>query len=254
MTKEKWLTGSDVHSMVRLVRGEPVGFLATLGWRPAAAVQRQPRFRASQRQLRLFAAACCGRIAHLLTDERLRRGIEAVEQYADDSGGREEWRDASAAVEQVYQETCVPYDPARWQPAVEAVWQLVRWEPVEGEYGAAPETMVINMAATAVNRAENRPWRSTTEHQAQCALLRDIVGNPFRPLPPIDPTWLRWREGTIPKLAAAIYTDRHFPDVPILADALEEAGCTDADMLDHLRGPGAHIRGCHVLDLILGRE
>ena len=84
-------------------------------------------------------------------------------------------------------------------------------------------------------------------------LLRDIFGNPFR-LSTIEPDWLTWNDRTVPKLAQAIYDDRRYDIMPILADALEEAGCTDAAILDHCRGPGPHVRGCWVVDLILGKE
>jgi hypothetical protein len=84
-------------------------------------------------------------------------------------------------------------------------------------------------------------------------ILRDIFGNPFRPIT-INPAWLSWNEGTIPKIAQAIYDERAFDRMPILADALEEAGCTNADILSHCRQPGEHVRGCWVVDLILGKE
>jgi hypothetical protein len=101
-------------------------------------------------------------------------------------------------------------------------------------------------------------WRATLktvrsrERKAQKALLGDIFGNPFRPLPSaVEPAWLAWNDGTIPRLAQSIYEERRFADMPILADALEEAGCTQADILAHLRGPGPHARGCWCLDLLL---
>jgi hypothetical protein len=87
-----------------------------------------------------------------------------------------------------------------------------------------------------------------------CVLLRDILGNPFRPVPRVDPRCLSWNGGTVPKLAAAIYADRAFDRLPVLADALEDAGCTDAALLGHLRGGGEHVRGCWALDLVLGKE
>jgi hypothetical protein len=83
--------------------------------------------------------------------------------------------------------------------------------------------------------------------------IRDIFGNPFRPVA-VDPDWLTWNGGTVPKLAQAIYDQRRFQDLPILADALEEAGCTNADILNHCRQPGEHVRGCWVVDLVLGKE
>lgn len=89
---------------------------------------------------------------------------------------------------------------------------------------------------------------------AHCTLLRDIFGPlPFRPLT-LPPSWLAWKDGTVPKLAQAIYDDRAFDRLPILADALEEAGCTNADILSHCRGSGPHIPGCWALDLILGKK
>ena len=85
-------------------------------------------------------------------------------------------------------------------------------------------------------------------------LLHDLFGPlPFRSAT-LDPAWLAWQGGTILKLAQAIYQDRAFDSLPILADALEEAGCTKPDMLAHCREPGVHVRGCWVVDLILGKE
>jgi hypothetical protein len=88
----------------------------------------------------------------------------------------------------------------------------------------------------------------------QVALMRCVFGNPFRSMPTADLTWLAWNDGTVPKLAQAIYEERHFADLPILADALEEAGCDNADILTHCRGGGEHVRGCWVVDLLLGKE
>jgi len=89
------------------------------------------------------------------------------------------------------------------------------------------------------------------QHQA-CRLLRCIFGNPFCRAA-AAPSWLRWHDGAAVHIAQAIYDDRRFLDLPILADALEEAGCTDPEILSHCRGPGEHIRGCWVVDLVLGR-
>jgi hypothetical protein len=85
-------------------------------------------------------------------------------------------------------------------------------------------------------------------------VLRCIFGSPFRPAPALDPAWLAWNDGTVAKLAAAIYDARRFADLPILADALEEAGCADAAILAHCRGGGEHVRGCWAVDLLTGRQ
>jgi hypothetical protein len=91
------------------------------------------------------------------------------------------------------------------------------------------------------------------ELDAQTALLCDLFGNLFRPTA-IDPTILRWNNGTIPKLAHAIYDERAFDRLPILGDALEEAGCTSEELLAHCRAGGGHVRGCWAVDLLLGKE
>src|SRR5262249_20701254 len=83
----------------------------------------------------------------------------------------------------------------------------------------------------------------------QLALLRDIFGNPFRPVA-LDPAWLSWHGGLLVSMARRMYDSRDFADLPVLADALEEAGCDNADILAHCRGPGPHVRGCWVVDLI----
>jgi hypothetical protein len=106
------------------------------------------------------------------------------------------------------------------------------------------------------------PPRSSDKAEAavHVRLLREVLGNPFRPAT-IEKSWLKWRDSTIPNLAQAAYDDRELPSghlkadkLAILADALEEAGCTNADILRHLRGPGPHVRGCWVVDLLLGKE
>jgi hypothetical protein len=88
----------------------------------------------------------------------------------------------------------------------------------------------------------------------EVVLLHDVIGNPFRPAPSVDPAWLTWNGGTVPRLAQAIYDERAFDRLPVLADALEDAGCTDADLLGHLRRPWFHVRGCWAVDLLLGKE
>jgi hypothetical protein len=95
----------------------------------------------------------------------------------------------------------------------------------------------------------------------QATLLRDLFGSlPFRSLPPLSPSLLGWRQGLVLRLAEGVYENRllpggHFDEgrVAVLADALEDAGCTDTEILGHLRGPGPHVRGCHVVDLILAK-
>jgi hypothetical protein len=91
---------------------------------------------------------------------------------------------------------------------------------------------------------------SRREKSQQSALVHDIVGNPFRPLS-CQSSWLT---STVTPLARAVYEGRHFEDMPILADALEDAGCDNADVLSHCRQPGEHVRGCWVVDMLLGKQ
>jgi hypothetical protein len=88
------------------------------------------------------------------------------------------------------------------------------------------------------------------EQVAQGALLREIFGSPFRSVA-FDPAW---RTSTAVTLARTMYEGREFFAMPILADALQDAGCDNEDMLSHCRGSGPHVRGCWVVDLVLGKE
>jgi hypothetical protein len=110
------------------------------------------------------------------------------------------------------------------------------WPPQE------PEPAVVAAAETAISEARRR------EAVDQAALLRDVIGNPFRPVG-FSPEWRT--EHTV-GIALKMYDERDFAAVPILADALEEAGCDDPEMLNHCHKPGIHVRGCWVVDLVLG--
>jgi hypothetical protein len=93
-------------------------------------------------------------------------------------------------------------------------------------------------------------WAS--EAARMCLLLRCIF-NPFCRVTTTN-HWLAWNNGTVPKIAQAIYDARAFHRLPVLADALEDAGCDNADILGHCRQPSDHVRGCWVVDLLLGKE
>lgn len=102
----------------------------------------------------------------------------------------------------------------------------------------------------------------TPSEEELCGLISCIFGyQPFRPTLSLAHAVLAWKDETIPKLAQVAYHERSLPEghldqarLAVLADALEEAGCGDTDVLTHLRGPGPHVRGCHVLDLLLNRK
>src|SRR5262249_3045115 len=89
-----------------------------------------------------------------------------------------------------------------------------------------------------------------SERAAQCDLIRCIFGNPLNPAS-LD---LNSLPSTVKKIAQTIYDERQFENLPILADALEDAGCDNADILSHCRSPGPHVRGCWLVDLILEKK
>jgi hypothetical protein len=133
-------------------------------------------------------------------------------------------------------------------------------------YDSAERDFAVWAASAACNQAwtacafhagalMSDPWLNAQKRENiwQAKVLREIVGNPFRPVV-LDPAWLSWREGTVRKLAQAIYDERRFADLPILADALEDTGCTNLEILTHCRQPADHVRGCWLIDLLLGRE
>jgi hypothetical protein len=232
------------------------------------------RFDTTARKKRLFVVACCRRVWHLFTDERSRRAVEVSEQYADGltdkpklSAARAQADIVLTAAQEAYQGHREAYDAAcraaNWDgsdPAVRtaaSVAQRARASVMAANaafLSARPDgSLRANNTAVVIAQAEgsySNSWWS--ERAAQCHLLRDLVGNPYRPAR-LKRAWLTWNDGLLPKLARVIYDERAFDRLPILGDALEDAGCTNADLLAHCRESGDHARGCWVVDLLLGR-
>jgi hypothetical protein len=190
--------------------------------------------KASERKARLFACACCRRIWHLLPDAKSRKAIELAEK---NMVGR-------AKLREIRRTGQVSSSVVGMEPAHCAVHYAVLGTP---KYVGDVDFAVS--AAHAVYDAIGDEDNLTT----CCNLLRDIFGNPFRPVA-INPAWLAWNDGAVQKIAQAIYDERAFDRMPILAEALEEAGCHDPDILGHCRQPGLHVRGCWLVDLLLGKE
>lgn len=217
--------------------------------------------RASDRKLRLFAAACCRRVWPLLTDGRSRRAVEVAERYADEEADDEELRLAGSGAENVADAFAALSTTARGEAqcsaACAAVNATVTAAAISADYTAANIGSAAFHAATA-NGAPSAANCRDAERAAQSRLLRELFGPlPFRNVP-IGPSVWSWNDGTVVRIASAIYQERSLPDgildnnrIAVLADALEEAGCTDMDILGHLRGPGSHVRGCWIVDLLL---
>jgi hypothetical protein len=142
--------------------------------------------------------------------------------------------------------------------------EIFNWRLVTGSIATDmtdPRTYVWLTAEPAV--PELTPWLVATKWgddgaafvsaPIQADILRDVIGNPFHPVT-INTSWLSYNDGTAHRIASAIYDHYAFDRMPILADALEDAGCDNADLLNHCRQPGVHVRGCWVVDLLLGKE
>jgi hypothetical protein len=129
----------------------------------------------------------------------------------------------------------------------EAMWAAGRAVNLAGYYGGRPTAAraIDDPVALAARRAEAA---------VHSALLRDVLGNPFRPAPALEAAWLAGNDGAVRKIAQAIYDERTFDLLGLLADALEDAGCSNAEVLAHCRGPGEHVRGCWVVDACLERS
>jgi len=205
------------------------------------------------RQLRLFGCDCCRRFWHLFTDDRCRRAVELAERYVDDPTQREPFQASLEGARHAIEETFGPLNYLRAHleqmltsdSSASIAVLFLAWR-MEGE--AFQDTIALAPYA-----ASRRPGEA--ERKRQCDVLRDIVVNPFWARPAIDLSWLRWNDGTIPRIAQGIYEERAFDRMPILADSLLDAGCDNEDILAHCRPQGAiHARGCWVIDLLLGKE
>lgn len=222
MTEAEWFACGEPHTLLR--------FLGT---------------RASDRKLRLFAVACCRRVWHLLTDQRSRQAVEVAKQYADGLVGRERLIVARDEARVARRRFLAPAE-ARASRAANAAQDVVRDTGRSAAWNCMAETSrAISIGDT--NHCDSAEMRQ------QAALFRSIFDNPFQ-TSTISTSWLVWHDGVVRTLAQVVYDERGFDHLPILADALEDAGCTDAAILDHLRSPGPHVRGCHVLDALLGKS
>jgi hypothetical protein len=214
MTEAEWLGCTDPRPMLEFLRSK-----------------------ASDRKLRLFAVGCCRRASEMASFGV----VSLAECAADGLATDDELANARSEAERGF-------------------------ELALGQFSYVPPPQHLHADGAAVAVTSSSAWEAAEasaaelaalvgggEPAAQAILLRDLFGNPFRSVA-IDPAWLSWSDGTVTKLAQAIYDNRTFDQLPILADALEEAGCDNADILTHCREPGEHVRGCWVVDLLLGKE
>jgi hypothetical protein len=233
MTEAEWLACEDVNAMLETVSGT-----------------------ASARKARLFAAHCCRRIWRLLEDDDVRNAVEVAEIFADGLIEDAERHSAAgvryrglipgenyeATLAAGYANDLNPLVAARRAASLGRIAVAVEAGEYIGDFGERTD------GCDAILTAESRP---------QCAALREIAGDPFRPssLP------IACRTPMALALAQVAYGERSLPEghldnarLGVLSDALEEPGCADEALLSHLRSPGPHVRGCWALDLVLGKK
>jgi hypothetical protein len=217
------------------------------------------------RKARLFKCACCYLMWPLLVDERSREGVRVAERYADATATDKELKRAIADVEAAAalverrrrgKKVSVGLFWARKAAAKLAVdtttnngfWAagVARWirHPAEGGGKSDPTFPPSPLPISAPGKTQTYLYRWLAH------LVRDIFGNPFRPVA-FSP---EWRTSTAVTLARQMYDARDFSAMPILADALQDAGCDSDDVLTHCRGEGPHVRGCWACDLVLGKD
>jgi hypothetical protein len=216
-----------------------------------------PRF-ASRRKPRLFACGCCRLGWSFLTDPKARFAVEVAERFADGQATMQERDAARHALNSGVGTVADPIRPPPWNSpsslahatggSGKCVWAAARQ--------AAATLVRLRVLAALGPDPQNRPgaeWRRVRaeERVVVCELIRDLWPNPFRSLEELPKDALHWNGGTVVKMAQRIYDDRAFDDLPVLGDALQDAGVDDETILRHCRGPGPHARGCWIVDSIL---
>jgi hypothetical protein len=230
MTETEWLECADPTPMLEFLRGK-----------------------ASERKLRLFACACCRRLWHLLTDERSRNAVEVAERFADGSGNKQALQiakqEAEAAIESLLS---LPFRPVM-QAAAAGTVAVVNIEATEAARLACGWARNVSLALAyeemPVDLSGTKEKVFVDWGVEAAALYRCIFGNPFRPLT----LYSSWLTPAVKALAQATYDDLALERLPSLVDELAKAGCANEEILGHCRGPGPHVRGCWVVDLVLGK-
>lgn len=266
MTDAEWQSSGDVAAMMAWLESEAIHLV-------------------TGRKQRLFAVACCRAVWHLLAEEKSRVAVEVAEDFADGlaTAGELEAAYVDSEVDDSFvtfaetldvppeciaalasactaahaaSETADSYViPHHVAHRVVSALRLASEVPPEAipELLAAEAPQVEDLAECAAPYAHVL-WQAggsaAAEGTRQCDLLRDIFGNPFRPVA-IDRRLVNDKATAV---ARAIYEEKAFERMPVLADILEEAGVIDADILSHCRDSQLHTRGCHVLDVILQNE
>jgi hypothetical protein len=253
MTEAEWLNDRDAHRML--------GYLFTR--------------RVRTRKWRLVECAFLRFSWAFLTDDRSRQAVEVAERDIDQPLNESDLQlvrtEASEAWEAIFEERYADQETrAETGRALAARWaaQALSRGPRVRRIQNGEKMSFLQFLVPLIMQDQEDPVTAGISEEirsritaAQADVLHDLFGNPFRPRPSVKPLWLRWNDGTVARLAQAAYEERILPAgtldngrLAILADALEEAGCSNVEILGHLRGSGPHVRGCYVLDLLLARR
>jgi hypothetical protein len=237
MTEAEWLACTDPQKMLEFLRGK-----------------------VSDRKLRLFAAGRCRLFRPDWSDRwPIREGVDAAEQLSDGlipAGQLARFhRPEEEFMDEVYRNDLDPWAGLRSIGPECLSLLLVQAVSSPSAHAAARGVLYDDLSGYF------RIWKDDHERLVEGRLLRDVFDHLFRPSTPLPPTLLAWNGGTVRRIAEGIYDERVWPEgtldsagLAVLADALEEAGCTDADILAHCRQPGPHVRGCWAVDAILGKS
>jgi hypothetical protein len=219
MTEAEWQTTTEIYHLAR------------------------PHKCRSERKRRLLSCAFAWRVIHLIPDERYKTALETAEKFADGAATEADMKACRRLMKHLFE----PY--------------LNKFSPE----AAAATTIILTLeqkVSSALQSFEKAQWARgelsrpdfekgcREEEKFQCILARDVYGNPFRPVS-AQPSWLT---STVLALASGIYEEKAFDRMPILADALQDAGCDNEDILNHCRQPSEHVRGCFVVDLLLAKQ
>jgi hypothetical protein len=229
VTEAEWLAATDPAPMLEFLKGT-----------------------VSDRKLRLLTVGTCQQIWHIVP-KRCRIACGALELYADGliSTGKyqEAWSEAD-----VESRMCAQDPPNATTYAAESV--MISSPPTTSSVEYALSTVALafgcDVAESVIEQdydsvAESNRLRAASEN---ARLVRCVFANPFRPVA-VDPCWLT---SDVVALATSIYEEKAFDRVPILADALQDAGCDKEEVLNHCRNENVHVRGCWVVDLLFGKE
>jgi hypothetical protein len=257
VNEQEWLEATDVQPMLEFLRGK-----------------------VSDRKMRLFLIACCCRILPLLSDERSQRALEVANLFAEGEASVEDLiasREKACAVSKATGDATADFvveDDEHEEPAYLPGFHAAVTAASAASAVTFPVMSPVMLArSTSWNYPEHIGFVALGAHQvataayhsiadlgesvarasraaecvAQCELLREIIGNPFRTVT-LDPCC---KTPTVVAASQHIYGARAFSLMPRLGDTLEAVGCENVDILSHCRGAGPHVRGCWVVDLIL---